>query len=326
MRVLVTGATGNLGRAIVARLSEEGHLVSVLTRRPFLAAAQVGAGVTVHEWHPLSEAVPPEALEQVDAVLHLMGAPLCGSPSREVAAELVASRVNSTRRLVEALRDRPLRLVVTSVAIAPGEAGPPVTEDTPAAVAASSLEQGIRSWEEEAAAAAETGTSVAIVRLGLVATPAGPLAALLALARRGIAPSLKGAMIPAIAPEDAAAMLSGLLQHRALDGVIHGVAPKPVKGEVLMQALSRHAPTGRALAVPISLLRRRLGLVAAMLSCHRRIVPHRLESAGAAYSSPDPTAALERALQELAGSRQRMRPGGPVAHGQSHPAAEAETT
>jgi NAD dependent epimerase/dehydratase family enzyme len=243
-----------------------------------------------------------------------------------VAAELAASRINSTRRLVEALKGRPLRLVVASVAIAPGEAGPPVTEDAPPAATVSSLEQDICSWEAEAAAAATIGTSVAIVRLGLVAMPGGPLSALLALAKRGISPSLKGALIPVIAPEDAVAMLSGLLQHRGLEGLIHGVAPEPVKGELLMQMLRRHAPTGRALAVPISLLRRRLGLAAAMLSCHRRIVPQRLESAGAAYSSPDPMAALERALDELERSRHGPQLVGLAGHSRSRSAAEAETT
>ena len=296
--MLVTGATGNLGRAVVRRLGEEGHLVSVLTRRPFLAAAHFGGGVGIHEWHPRSEAVPPEAVEHTDAVMHLMGAPLCGDRSREVAAELVSSRTNSTRRLVEALRGRGGRLVVASVAVAPGEAGPPVTEGASSDAIVSSLERDILSWEAEAAAGAADGMSVAVVRLGLIAMPSRPLATLVALAKRGLCPNLKGAMIPAIAPDDAVAMLSGLLQHRSLEGVIHGVAPEPVAGEVLMRALRRYAPGGRALTVPLSVLKRRLGLAAAMLSCHRRIVPQRLEMAGAAYFSPDPMSELERALED----------------------------
>jgi NAD dependent epimerase/dehydratase family enzyme len=326
MRVLVTGATGNLGRAVVLRLCDEGNQVSVLTRRPFLAAAALGARVTIHEWHPLSETVPAEAVDEVDAVLHLMGAPLLGSPAREVAAELVASRINTTRKLVEALQARPLRLVVASVAIAPGEAGPPVTEETPAAAKPSLLERDIRSWEAEALAAEASGASVAVVRLGLIATPGEPLAALLALARRGIAPGLKGALIPAIALEDAVAMLTGLLQHRALTGLIHGVAPEPVAGEHLMRALRRYAPTGRALAVPVSLLRRRLGLAAAILSCHRRIVPERLANAGADFAAPDPLAALERALDEIKRDRRGTHAVGLTAQGKAQPAAEAETT
>jgi NAD dependent epimerase/dehydratase family enzyme len=121
-------------------------------------------------------------------------------------------------------------------------------------------------------------------------------------------------------------MLSGLLQQRGLEGLIHGVAPEPVKGEALMQLLRRHAPGGRAVAVPISLLRRRLGLAAAILSCHRQIVPDRLEGAGAAYSSPDPMAAFERALDEIRISRHGARLAGLANHGQSRPATEPETT
>ena len=303
MRVLVTGATGNLGRSAVTRLIEEGHQVSVLTRRPFQAADLFGAGVSVHEWHPLSEAVPAEALDSVDAVLHLMGAPLCGSQSRDAAKDVVASRIYSARGLAEALKRRQVRLVATSIAIAPAEAGPPVTEDLLPANATSSLERDIRSYEAELEAATGDGLSVAIVRLGLVAMRGGPLAALMALARRGLCPNLKGALIPAIAREDAVAMLAGLLQHRTLEGLIHGVAPMPVEGEALMAALRPHAPGGRFIAVPISLLRRRLGLAAALLSCHRQVVPQRLQAAGAAFAAPDPMPAFVDALTEIADAR-----------------------
>lgn len=312
MRVLVTGATGNLGRAVVKRLSEEGHSVSVLTRRPFLAATTFGAGITIHEWHPCSEDVPAEAIEQSDAVLHLMGFPLCGEPAREAATELAGSRINTTRRLAAALAGRNVRLVVASVAVAPDLAGPPVTEEMIATSEESKFEQVIRSWEIEATEAAELGTSVAIVRLGLIAMPTRPLSALVSLARRGLCPDLRGALIPAIALEDASAMLSGLLQHRRLEGVVHGVAPVPVTGEALMQILARHGPRGRVLPIPIRLLKRRLGLLSAILTCRRQVVPLRLEGAGAAFVSPDPIPALEQAIEEVGRARRGLRLTGPL--------------
>lgn len=312
MRVLVTGATGNLGRALVARLREEGHVVSVLTRRPFRAAEALEPGMTAHEWHPLSEPVPSEAIEQADAVLHLMGAPLAGGPARSRTALAVNSRVDATRRLVEAMSGRGLRLVMTSIALAPGEAGDAVTETTMQKGAPTSLERDIASWEAEALAAQAAGASVAIVRLGLIGMPGAPLAALLRLARWGVCPDLRGASIPAIALDDAAALLAGLVQHRALEGVLHGVAPEPVHGEALMRALRRYAPGGRALGVPVHLLSRQLGLTAALLSCHRPIQPMRLQSAGAAYVSPDPLPALEQALAEAADARRTASPERPT--------------
>ncbi len=326
MRVLVTGATGHLGRAVVARLSLEGHAVSVITRRPFLAADVLGPDIEAHEWHPLSEAFPADAVEGADAILNLMGAPLSGGPPKATIADIVATRLNSKRRQVEDMNGPPLRLDVASIAIAPAEGGAPVTEDTPSTAKPSSLERFIRSWEDEAAAAAGSGASVAVARLGLVAMPGGPLSALMALARRGLCPSLKGAVIPAIALDDAVAMLTGLLQHRALEGIIHGVAPEPLEGEVLMHALRRHAPGGRALTVPVSLLRRRLGLAAALLSCHRQIVPQRLAAAGTAYVSPDPTGAVEQALHEIRDSRRGAQRDNRSDREPTPPTAEPEVT
>lgn len=307
MRVLVTGATGNLGQAVVARLREEGHTVAVLTRRPFRAAAVLDPGISIHEWHPLSEPVPAAAVDEADAVLHLMGSPLAGGPARGRRALAVASRVTTTRRLAEAMKGRGLRLVMTSVAIAPGEAGDAVTESTEQIGAPTSLERDIASWEAEALDAAAAGTSVAVVRLGLIAMPGEPLDSLLRLARTGVCPDLRGASIPAIALTDAAALLTGLAQHRTLEGIMHGVAPEPLHGEGLMRSLRSHAPAGRAVAVPLHLLSRQLGLMTALLSCHRPILPMRLAAAGAAYAAPDPMPAIEAALADAAlGPRPRL--------------------
>lgn len=323
MHVLLTGATGVLGRAMVERLTAEGHRVSVVTRRPFRAEASFASRVAIHEWHPFSEPLPGDAFAGVEAVLHMMGAPLAGGPSRGRVGIALSSRRATTRRLIEAISGRGLRLVVTSLALAPPSPGGSISDEalpgeppSPSRVA-----KEISTWESETSEA--TGTSVAIVRLGLVAAAGEPLAALLRLAHSGLCPDLRGALVPAIALEDATAMLSGLLQRRELEGLIHGVAPVPLSGEAVMRALRTYAPMRTAIPLPVSLVGRRLGLISALISCHRQIVPSRLQAAGASYLAPDPMASLERALAEVE-ARFHARPWLERLTG-APPAPEAET-
>ena len=91
MTVLVTGATGDLGGRLVARLLAEGHTVRILTRRPFMAHRQLGDQVAIHEWHPGVEPAPRDALDGIETVIHLMGAPLGGRGGAETAARYMRS-------------------------------------------------------------------------------------------------------------------------------------------------------------------------------------------------------------------------------------------
>ncbi len=311
MLVLVTGATGTLGQATVQRLRTEGHEVAVLTRRPVRARMLFGEAVAIHEWHPVAEAVPVAALDGVDAVLHLMGAPLAGRATADRAERAVHSRVNATRRLVAAIGTRPMRLVVTSMALpassdatgAEGEAGAGRTHAGPPIAMAgrrSGWFDAVAAWEAEAQVAAGLGTSVAVVRLGLLAAPSGPLATLVRLARRGLGVDLTGAVVPAISLPDAAALLSGLVASRDLDGVLNGVAPEPVRGEALAETLAGLSPFGRIVPLPGRLLDRSLGLAMGLLKGRHPVTPHRLIAAGATFSQPDVRAALELAVAEAA--------------------------
>lgn len=74
MRVLVTGGTGFVGREVVRHLHGEGHAVSLLTRDPQRAAGLAQAfPVRVHQGNMLEPATLPAPLENVDAVIHLVG-------------------------------------------------------------------------------------------------------------------------------------------------------------------------------------------------------------------------------------------------------------
>ena len=88
MTILITGATGLVGRALTLALLEQGTDVRVVTRRPHRvleAFSAYSSRVLAFEWHPRTEPFPPEALAGVERVIHLMGAPLQGIPKLDHA-------------------------------------------------------------------------------------------------------------------------------------------------------------------------------------------------------------------------------------------------
>ena len=318
MTVLVTGATGHLGGLVVARLLAEARTVRILTRRPFLAARHfVDLGITVHEWHPSVEPVPAAALEGVTAVIHLMGAPLGGSTTPASLQQVRATRCGATQRLIAGFAAArrgaegwrlivpsvvPVSMVPVSMEVAsavpgsgPGEAeGPaePAASDAP-------LTAAMLAAETQALAARNAGARVAVVRLGLLLVPAGPLATLARLASAGLRPDLEGRLIPAIDPGDAAAMLAGLVARPDIVGTLNGVAPTPLHGGDLMLVLGKIGPSRVQLPVPAWVLARRIGLLAPLLFNRAQIEPRRLLAMGAGFQHPDPKHSAARALATL---------------------------
>src|SRR5688572_1516305 len=113
MRALVTGATGFIGRRLVAQLDHP----AVLTRDPARARAELGPDVTPFAWDAASPP-PAEAFRGVEAVFHLAGENVGGGRwTKKRKAAIRESRIAGTRHLVagiQALRERPKVLVSAS--------------------------------------------------------------------------------------------------------------------------------------------------------------------------------------------------------------------
>src|SRR5262249_59571357 len=107
MTILITGATGLIGRALTLSLLAQGTQVRVITRRPHRVLEAFSAysnHVLAFEWHPRTEPFPPEALEGVERIIHLMGEPIYDAPdTREQRMRIAASRRRPTQLLAEAL-------------------------------------------------------------------------------------------------------------------------------------------------------------------------------------------------------------------------------
>jgi uncharacterized protein (TIGR01777 family) len=170
MRVLVTGATGFVGRAVTARLLAAGHAVVALSRNPAAARARLPEAVEIRAWRS-GDSRPLNLPFAPDAVIHLAGASIAGgwwTSSRK--RKLWGSRVDGTRALVQALAETgsfPAAFVSASGMGYHGDAGERVVrpEDPPGN---DFLGRMAAAWEAEARKAGDFGARVVCVRLGMV--------------------------------------------------------------------------------------------------------------------------------------------------------------
>jgi uncharacterized protein (TIGR01777 family) len=277
MKALVTGATGMVGRALLARLERP----VVLTRAVDEAKRQFGHDVTAWAWQPATELAPALAFEGLDAVFHLAGEPV--AEGRWTAAKkrrIKDSRVLGTRNLVAALTALPTppRVLVCASGVnfyGYGERGDAeLREGSPRGEGF--LAEVCDAWESEARAAERVGIRVVMARLGIVLGPrGGALARMLPPFRLGVGGKLADGLqwMSWVHLDD----VLGLLLHAAHDQRVRGpmnvVSPEPVTNvdftRELAQALGRPA----VLTVPGLALKVALGELSQALLGSLRVLP-----------------------------------------------------
>lgn len=182
MRILMSGASGLIGRALTPALISGGHEVVALVRR--------APGTGEVQWSP-GETLDPGKLAAADAIVHLAGKNIAGRWTPEFKQEVLESRVRGTQTLADAAAEsyrrsgRP-RIFISASGIGYGDRGDEVlTED-------SSLGDGFlgditRQWEGATAVASEAGVRVVNLRIGVVlARDGGALKPLLLPFRLGL--------------------------------------------------------------------------------------------------------------------------------------------
>jgi uncharacterized protein (TIGR01777 family) len=302
MRVVVTGATGTIGTALVRGLRERGDDVVALSRDAARGRERLGKGVEVHAWPEPSHGPPPAAaLAGADAVAHLLGEPIAQRWSAGAKRRIRESRVAGTRELVRALAalpdgDRPATLVSQS---ATGFYGPrdaqPLDEDAPAG---DDFVAGVvAAWEAEARAA-EPVARVVRTRTGVVLSPSGgALAKMLPPFRLGVGGPVAGGRqyVPWVHLDDVAAAIVRCLDDATLSGAVNVTAPSPVTNEELSRALGRVLRRPALVPVPALALRALYGEMSTIVTTGQRVVPARLERAGHEFRF----GAIEPALRDV---------------------------
>jgi NAD dependent epimerase/dehydratase family enzyme len=272
--------------------------------------------VLAFEWHPRTEPFPPEALEGVERIIHLMGEPIYGPATRAVRQRISESRRTTAKALADALGRQKVHLIVASSASVYGfGAGPPLTESSAVRRPRDKLALALLAAEEAAEQIGANGSTVTAVRLGQVIGPGGfiePLRRLHAAGFTWRAPPQEApnpTLIPAIGLGDAVALFAWLARARRVAGPVHAVAPEPLLSRDLKELLDEAAPgpLGLRMALPRLALRRRIGFLADVVHNRQHIVPQRLMEAGFEFERPNPLDSVHAVLAEQAEAEAEAR-------------------
>ena len=301
MRVLMTGATGFVGRSLVARLLRDGHEIVAWVRDAERARGQLSPEVRVVQAGDTGDELVAAA-SAADAAVNLAGENLFAhrwTASRK--REIEESRVDLTTRLVDALRaasPRPAVLVSASAIGFYGDRGDEeIDEDGPPG--SDFLAALTRRWESAALRAEEAGLRVVVLRAGIVlGAGGGALGRLLPLFRRGLGGRIGSGRQWAswIHLHDLAEVIAWALADARAHGCFNATAPEPVTNRDLTRALASAVGRSAPLPVPGPLMRIAFGEAATVLLASQRVVPRRLQSLGFRFAFPSLDAALRDIL------------------------------
>ena len=163
MHIVVTGGSGFIGRPLCASLCQEGHRVTLLTRRKEEVQRSCGSTVTAVEWNGKETGAWEHCLEGADAVINLAGAPIADARWTDARKRILTeSRVLTTRLLVEALsrRSSKPRTLISASGIGYYGASDDRVLDEGAARGQGFLADLCLQWEAEALRAAQFGDCV----------------------------------------------------------------------------------------------------------------------------------------------------------------------
>jgi uncharacterized protein len=280
VRIAITASTGLIGSALADRLGRDGTDVLRLVRRP--------AGAGELRWDPTEAGggLPATALADVDAVVHLSGAPIAAgrwTPARK--QELRASRIDSTAALIRAMLAAPTPPPVLLAASAIGwygDTGSTAVDET-APPGAGFLATLVRDWEQATIPAQAAGIRVVNLRSGIVLSGhGGMLTPLLLPFRLGLGARIGPGTqyLSWITLADHIAAVCFLLGRGDLSGPVNLTAPEPATNAELTRALAAALHRPAVLRLPAGGVRLALGELSAELLSSSRVIPARLEAAG----------------------------------------------
>lgn len=303
--VLVSGASGLVGRALIELLAKGGVPSRALSRNPTRAPRELRALTEFFEWD--GKTPPREAIADCGAIVHLAGEPIfAGRLTAARRRKIVDSRIESTARLIERLAElpaqqRPSCLICASAVGIYGDRGDErLTED--ATPRTGFLADLCRTWEEKAGQATALGLRACSLRIGIVISHRGGALPRMALPfRLGIGGPFGNGQhwVPWIHIDDLARLILWLIQQEDLHGPVNAVAPGCVRNAELAQALGKALHRPSWISTPAFALRLALGELARELLDSRCVVPARACDAGFQFDVEEIDTALARELARI---------------------------
>lgn len=295
MKVLIAGASGLVGSALIPALEAEGVEVTRLVR--------TSAGAGEIEWHPNNDQIDATKLEGFDAIINLAGENIAGGRwTDDQKRKIHDSRVNGTHLLSEAIAELKQPFKVFLCASATGIYGDRDDEtlDEQSDSGGGFLAGVCREWEQATEPASAAGVRTVNLRFGpILAREGGMLAKLLTPFKMGMGGKVGSGKqyIAWVAIDDAVGAIKLALKDESIRGPLNIVSPRPVTNEEFTKTLGHVLSRPTALSVPAFAARLAFGEMAdEMLLTSQRVIPKRLNDAGFEFEYPELEGAFRKYL------------------------------
>ncbi len=301
-KILVTGGTGLIGQNLTVLLQSVGHEVAYLSRNKQESRYKV----KLFGWDIERKKIDPEAILWADQIVHLAGESVGGGRWTKSKKEaILASRVNSTRLLFNALKEQRHHVNTVVSASAIGAYGSDLSQDwirEDAPFGTDFLARVVHRWERETDAIGALGIRTVNIRVGIVLSSRGGALAKMTLPVKyglGAAIGTGTQMMSWIHINDLAGMFAMALDNNKWQGVFNGVSPNVVSNKDFTKALAKSLKKPLLLPnVPGVVLKVLLGEMSELILGGQRISSGKILAAGYRFSYP----ALDQALNNLLGS------------------------
>ena len=285
MRILISGASGLVGSEVARQLKADGHEAIKLVRRKAKAADEI-------EWNPATGSIPDGLMETIDAVVNMAGATTGKIPwTKKYKLEIVSSRIDSTRTLVNAMaaaKNPPKVFVSGSASGFYGDSGNKIlTEQSPKGTGF--LSDLANEWELEAQKAPKAVRVVLARTTMVMSRQLGALGRLLPLIKLGVGGPLgSGKQWWAwISQVDEAAAIIHLIKTPIATGAFNLTAPQPATCKDIVVALAKQLNRPALIPVPAFALKLFIGEAATeLLLCSQNMSADKLLATGFKFKHP----------------------------------------
>ncbi len=301
LRIAITGATGLVGSRLTPFLRAGGHAVHRIVRTPTGAADEI-------VWSPSEGRIDADALEGVDAIIHMAGASIAGGRwNAKRMQQIRSSRIEGTSLLAETLAslNRPPAVLVSTSAVGYyGLRGDQLLDETSSS-GDGFLAEVCRQWEAAADPARTAGIRVVHPRFGVVVAGEGGMIGQLTLPfKLGLGGRIGSGdqYLSWIAIDDLLSVLLESIMNDGLDGPVNAVSPGIITNQQFTDAMGSVLGRPTIVPVPTTAAKVAFGQMAdELLLASQRVEPAQLHQAGFDFSYRSIDTALQHELSPKPG-------------------------
>jgi uncharacterized protein (TIGR01777 family) len=306
--VLITGGTGMIGKALTQALIERGFNVIILTRHISNEQKTKNDKLSYAIWDVEKQTIDRDAFAKADYIIHLAGASVAEKRwTKKRKQEIVSSRVDSGKLIVDSLKNLPNKIKTVISATAIGWYGPDknggkkFTENDPSAY--DFLGQTCKQWETAIEPVSFLGKRLVKLRIGIVLSNDGGAYVEFKKPLKFRFATILGngkQIVSWIHVDDIVRAILFAMENERMEGVYNAVAPNPSSNkEVVLEIARKRAKTFIPVHVPTFALKIRLGEMSIEVLKSATVSSEKIQQAGFIFQYPN----LESAISQLASQK-----------------------